>query len=110
MTANGANGTAKTATNGAKRRGVPFAKGHDPRRGAGLPGRSGRKPDEFRESLRTLLDDPKISAAVKSVLKDKNHPQFARLYATVVAQAHGNPTQPISVDPAELPVFRVEGE
>ena len=42
-----------------------FRKGVDPRRGHGLPGRSGRKPNEFVERLSYLADEqvlPKVQA------------------------------------------------
>ena len=81
-------------TAGKTRRGG-FQKGFDPRRGHGLKGRSGRPPNEYRESLRKILDDPKVAAALKTILRDPKHPQFAALYARVVTQAHGNPPQPV---------------
>jgi hypothetical protein len=96
----------KSAEN--KTRGRPFTKG-DPRAGKGKKGRSGRPTNEFRQSLRDLVDSPSVQAAVKKILKDADHRQFSKLYATVVAQAHGAPKQEIDVDGVP-PVFKIETE
>lgn len=90
--------------------GVPFAKGADVRRGHGVKGRSGRPPNEYREGLRRILDDPKVSKAVKAILGNPDHPQFASLYGKVVSQAHGNPLQPIDMNVDGMPPFVVTVE
>lgn len=56
---------------------------------------AGRPTNEFRASLRQLLDLPKVKAAAKKILTNPDHPQFATLYAKIMNQAHGNPTQPV---------------
>ncbi len=83
-----------------------FQKGHDPRRGHGVKGRSGRPPNEYRDSLRQILDNPKVAKALRRILADPDHPQFASLYGKVVAQAHGNPMQPVELS-GDLPAFRI---
>jgi hypothetical protein len=78
--------------------GRPFQKGGDPRQGRGpRKGKGGRPTNEFRESVRALLDSPKVRAAIKKILADPDHRQFARLYQTLVSQAHGNPTQALTI-------------
>lgn len=72
-----------------------FQKGDDPRRGVGKKGRSGRPPNEFRESLRRAIDRPKTWKAVLAILANPDHPQFSALYTKMVAQGCGNPTQAI---------------
>jgi len=57
----------KTAKKAA--RGVPFAKGRDPRRGVGQPGRSGRKPLAFLAECELLADNtvlPKVDAYLRA--------------------------------------------
>jgi len=72
--------------------GVPFAKGHDPRRGHGLPGRTGVKTaSAWRAKLLALLHDPTVEQSVRIVLADPDHPHFAAVYRTVGVQAAGNP-------------------
>ncbi len=47
---------------------------------------------------------------MKRILRNPKHNQFAALYTRVMAQAHGNPTQPVTMEASSLPVFRVECE
>jgi hypothetical protein len=84
-----------------------FLKGADPRRAKGVKGRGGRPSNEFRESLRALLDSPKVKAAVKKILSDPDHPQFASLYGKLIAQAHGNPATPLEHSGPEGGPFQV---
>ncbi len=88
---------------------MPGRNGGTLKRGGTNPG-AGRPPNEYRQHLRDILDDPKVADALTKILSDADHPQFASLYGKVVAQAHGNPTQPIELDSAVLPTFRVECE
>lgn len=92
--------------------GVPFAKGSDPRRTKGAKGRGGRPSNEFRESLRVLLDSPKVRAAVKKILSNPDHPQFGTLYGKLISQAHGNPATPVEHsgpqgEPVKITITRI---
>jgi hypothetical protein len=64
---------AKKKTAGKTAGGVPFAKGPDPRRGVGLPGRSGRKPSEFVAECSRLTDD-EVLPKVERYLRGKADP------------------------------------
>lgn len=65
----------------------------------GKAGRSGRPPNEFREQLRTILEDERVQAAFMSIITDPKHPQFSQLWAKAAAYAYGQPTQKIEVEP-----------
>ena len=85
-----------SAANTARRLpGVPFARGVDARRGHGVKGRSGRKPNWLREFCDDLLASPKCKQQVKEILNDKSHPAFATMWKAVSDRAHGKPEQPI---------------
>jgi hypothetical protein len=60
--ARGASPTEKTAP---KTVGQPFAKGSDPRRGHGKPGRSGRKPKAFLERCLAATEDDELWQSAK---------------------------------------------
>jgi hypothetical protein len=86
----------KTVDNTVSRPGlVPFKPGHDPRRGHGVKGRSGRKPNWLREFCDDLLASPKTKAQVRDILADKSHPAFATMWKAVSDRAHGKPEQPL---------------
>ena len=74
-----------------------FAKGHDPRRGHGVKGRSGRPPNWLRDFCDDLLADPKCKAAVRKILGNPNHPAFSAMWKTVGERAHGKPEQKVDV-------------
>jgi hypothetical protein len=74
---------------------VPFSSGADARRGHGVKGRSGRKPDWLRQFCDDLLASPKCKAAVKAILADKDHPAFAAMWKAVGERGHGKPKQDV---------------
>ena len=63
----------------------------------GKPGRSGRKPAEYRQFLQDVLSSDKAREALRLVLEDKNHPAFASLLGKIIAHAHGLPTQTVEI-------------
>jgi hypothetical protein len=75
-------------------KGVPFQKGHDPRRNTTKAG-PGRPRNEFRERIRDLLNSDKVKQAVQKVIENPDHPQFTALYSKLLVQAHGNPAQQV---------------
>jgi hypothetical protein len=79
-----------------------------PGAGGGPQPGSGRPSHEYREKLRAILDKPEVQEALEAILADPKHPQFAALFGKVVAQAHGNPTQPVALEGGSLPALRVE--
>ena len=87
--------------------GVPFAKGHDPRRGHGLPGKAGPKPKKFKALLRRILNDPKAQEAVKAVLNDPENRHYGTVLKTALAYTEGVPKQVVEVD-GNMPVLRIE--
>jgi hypothetical protein len=72
-----------------------FATGTDPRRGHGVKGRSGRKPNWLREFCDEMLASPKCKAQVKAILHDKTHPAFHHMWKAVGERAHGKPANPV---------------
>ncbi len=86
--------------NGAQKTGVisgngRFAPGHDPRRGHGVKGRSGRPPNWLRDFCDETLADPKCKASVRAILRNPSHPAFAAMWKAAGERAHGKPEQPI---------------
>jgi hypothetical protein len=86
--------------------GVPFAKGDDPRRGHGLPGKSGRKANVYIELCRSMMDDPDHQEAIRAVMRDKDHPAFGQITKTVWAYGAGVPKQTVLVE-GDVPVLQI---
>lgn len=88
--------------------GRPFQKGNDPRRGRGpKPGalNAGRPRKEFVQWCVDVVSDKKVELAVRTILMDPTHPQFANLYGKLVERAHGRPAGTdvqFPVDPRDL--------
>ena len=53
--------------------GRPFAKGYDPRRGHGLPGRSGDKPRAWREACKKALADSDAEVVLAKIISGDIH-------------------------------------
>jgi hypothetical protein len=100
--------------------GRPFQKGHGPRRGHGLPGRSGAKPQAWREDCQKALRDAKADVVLAKIISgdvlevlgtgDDGQPVVGstknadRLGAIKLAAsyAHGLPVQPtVDLTPRE---------
>lgn len=94
-----------------KTAGKPFAKGHDPRRGHGLPGRSGRKPTVWKQACETALQEAEAVPVLKEIISGDIHELVGRdrdgepIYADtrnadrlgaikfLASYAHGQPTE-----------------
>ncbi len=61
----------------------------------GAKGRSGRKPDIYRDLCRELVESPAAQKSVRKILGDARHPHFATIYKHLAEYAHGKPEQPI---------------
>lgn len=61
----------------------------------GVPGRSGRPSDEFRESMRKIIESKPVRAAARKILKNADHPQFVALWSKCAAYAYGAPAQTV---------------
>lgn len=72
-----------------------FTPGTDPRRGHGVKGRSGRKPDWLRKFCDDMLASAKTKSAVRKILDDPDHPAFAAMWKAVGDRGHGKPTNPV---------------
>jgi hypothetical protein len=62
-------------------KGVPFAKGGDPRQGRGpAPGapNAGRPPDEFKAMLAGLASWDVTLGSIAAILADPSHPHFVK--------------------------------
>jgi len=77
-----------------------FKEGYDPRRGpgGGKKGRSGRKPDAWKEMMRKLVNRTSTLRALKRVLKNPQHPAWAGALKFAAEQAYGKPTQEIAIE------------
>ena len=77
-----------------------FKKGGDPRRGrgGGKKGRSGRKPDAWRETMARLVNRESTLRALKRVIKNPRHPAWLGALRFAAEQAYGKPTQPLAVE------------
>lgn len=73
------------------------------KRGAQGPGRgpakgapnAGRPPAEYIEWLRGVLESPACKKAIETVLKDPDHPAFAKLQQSCSDRAYGKPLQEV---------------
>ena len=74
----------------------------------GKKGRSGRKPDAFKQFLRDSLDSEKARKAVETVLEDDKHKAYSSVLGKVIPHAYGQPTQPIEVTSKLLLVDDIE--
>lgn len=95
--------------------GRPFQKGDDPRRGHGLPGRSGRPPNEFKQKMRELATGAAAEKYLEKCLNGDFGPKFfLAAYSWVAEQGYGKATQfveqtnvnpPTPVNPDEMRVI-----
>lgn len=79
--------------------GIPFQAGLDPRRGrgpaAGAPN-AGRPSEAHRAWCRQLLESPAVEKAVRTVLRNPDHPAFPTLWRTLADRAYGR--APVEAD------------
>lgn len=77
-----------------------FATGHDPRRGrgGGKKGRSGRRPNWYKEWCESLLTRASTRKSVRRILRDPDHPAFATMWKALADRAFGKPGQSIEVE------------
>lgn len=61
----------------------------------GNKGGTGRPPNEFKDFLAKLLDDPKVRDSVEQILRDKDHKAFSTVYGDTVDRVHGKAKQPL---------------
>lgn len=100
-----ARGNARMSSNGTKiapentgRNTGRFAPGHDPRRGVGVKGRSGRKPDWLKEFCDDMLADPKCRGIVRKALHGEEIPATTiAMWKAAAERAHGKPSEQINV-------------
>jgi hypothetical protein len=98
------NGGSKTAKKTARRfappsprSGVQLPVGNHPGNTGGKKGRSGRKPDWFREWCEELLADPQSKQATEQIIRDKDHPARPAMVKLLVEHRYGKPSQVIGV-------------
>ena len=87
--------TKKTAMKTAKpspRSGVALPAGAHPGNTGGKPGRSGRRPDEFKAMMRRLVNRKDVAAAFRSILLNPEHPEFLRAFKLAAEIGYGRPT------------------
>lgn len=82
----------KTAKSGRNGQEIPL--GNHPGNTGGKKGRSGRRPEKYRQWCAEAVNSKKARDAVEAVLSDPEHPQFSKLHAYVGQQGHGTPSQP----------------
>ncbi len=90
----------KTATKTATpspRSGKALPVGAHPGNTGGKKGRSGRRPDEFKEFMRRLVSRKDVCASLAKVLKNPAHPHFAQAFKMAAEFAYGKATQPVDM-------------
>ena len=75
-------------------RGVPFKKGHDPRRNVTT---GGRHSDQFKADMRALASADDVLAALRAILTDHMHPHFMHAFKYVADRGYGKPQVHIDV-------------
>jgi hypothetical protein len=89
---------AKSARKSA-RKGKPFKKGPDPRRGRG-PAKgapnAGRPPNEFKAMCRDVASLGAMALLAKKVMKNPKHPAFLTALRWATEHGYGKAVQPIS--------------
>lgn len=85
----------------------PFKKGHDPRRGHGLKGRSGRTPDEFKAMCQDLVSSDAVRDAVVAALKNPQHPAFLGSLKWATEHGYGAPAKSVDVTSGGKPISGV---
>ena len=58
-------------------------------------GRSGRPTNEFKELCRSLADSPATLREMRKILRNSDHPHFARILDFVTERGHGKVAQPL---------------
>lgn len=84
-------------TAGKTARGRPFTRGKDPRRGHGKPGRSGRKPEEFKRWCGEQLHDKRKRQAISQVLGNADHPHFAKMWIWIASYGADRPPEELTL-------------
>jgi hypothetical protein len=76
--------------------GRPFLPGFDKRRGHGVAGRSGRRPDEWIKFLKSLLAHPRTQERLEAVITEcPDVSEFLKAVRLVEERVFGKPVQPI---------------
>lgn len=70
-----------------------FQRGYDPRRGCGVKGRSGRKPNAFKALCRELASADNVLNALEAILGDVHHPAFMQALKFVTNYGYGPATR-----------------
>lgn len=90
------------------RSGAEVPTGAHARNTGGKKGRSGRKPDAFKQFLRDVLDSPEAREALERVLQSDKHTAYASVLGKIISHAHGLPTQQVEVTSKLLLVDDIE--
>lgn len=75
----------------------PWVPGN-PGNSGGKVGRSGRRPAKYTADLERILVSRKAKRAIRTVLTDPSHPQFAALTRTVSERVYGKPDQQVQMN------------
>lgn len=80
------------------RSGAEIPTGAHPGNTGGKKGRSGRKPDAFKELCRELASGRATVASVRKILKDSTHPQFTAALRWASENGYGKPLQDVKIE------------
>jgi hypothetical protein len=69
--------------------------GAHPGNTGGKKGRSGRKPDEFKAFMRSLVSHEDASSALHSVLVNPKHPHWVQAFKMAAEFGYGRASQPL---------------
>ena len=74
---------------------IRYKKGHDPRRGVGVAGRSGRKKNAFKRMCKTVLASPKLKKRCINILRDGADKDVLNMMKTLAEYTQQKPMQKI---------------
>lgn len=77
------------------RGGAQLPLGNHPANTGGKPGRSGRKPDEFKALCAALASGDMTIAQVEAILGDAKHPAFVAALKWATENGYGKPKETV---------------
>lgn len=74
--------------------GATIPTGAHPANTGGKKGRSGRKPEKWRQWAAEAVNSPACRKACEEILQNPEHPGFHKVLAILGPHGHGTPNQP----------------
>lgn len=80
----------------------PFQKGHDPRRGVGKKGRSGRKSNKFKTLCREITASPRFARRIRMIMREGSDKDLLAMAKFLAEYVHQKPSQKLDVNSTSL--------